>query len=140
MTTPRPSRARASAILGLAVLAWLGPLGPAILAGCSLLWRSSDLANQVAAARTPADHAAIARSMLAKAEEYKGQARYHRCLADEYENEALWAWYRHHDRSGLRLAEHCRRIADDLEQAASELTQLAQEHERLARELQEDEE
>ncbi|MFI5396016.1 MAG: hypothetical protein ACHQ9S_10825 [Candidatus Binatia bacterium] len=106
-----------------------------------MISRQPDLAAQIAAARTPADHAAIARELLAKASEYGAAAAYHRGLAAKYQNLAqpgAEVEYRIYDSSEIRMAEHCRKVAKDLERAASDLTQLAHEHERLAREPQGD--
>ncbi len=120
-------------------VAWVAAaalLGVLASAGCSLLSRP-DLAAQIAAARTPAEHAAIVRSLLAQADEYARSAAYHRSLAAKYETLAgPGAQYRSYDRSDLRMAEHCRKVADDLERAASDLRALAHEHEELAHSLE----
>lgn len=129
-------RTSPSALSSLTVLVWLGALNPVGFAGCSF---RSDLAAQVASARTPADHAAIAQELSAKAAEYGAAAAYHRGLAAKYQNLAqpgAEADYRIYDSSDIRMAEHCRKVAEDLERAASDITQLAHEHERLARELE----
>lgn len=118
-------------------LALLVTLGFGVATGCASRSRPPDLAAQIAAAHTPADHVAIAQSLLAQASEYAAAAAYHRGLAAKYENLAgPGAQYRSYDRSDLRMAEHCRKVAEDLERAASDLTALAHEHERLAGLLQ----
>src|SRR5512139_1064920 len=76
-------RAPSLSVLRLTVLAWLGAAGLVGLAACAF---RSDLTAQVAAARTPADHAAIARELLTKASEYGAAAAYHRGLAAKYQN------------------------------------------------------
>lgn len=115
-----------------------GIVGLALLGGCAAFGHRSDLETRIAAARTPDDHVAIARSLLTKASEYSDAAARHRSLAARYETEGAFAFYRHHERSALRMAEHCRMIAERLEGAASELSALAREHERLAAELREE--
>lgn len=116
----------------------IGIVGLALLGGCTALGRRSDLATRIAAARTPEDHVAIARSFSEQASEYSEAASRHRRLAARYEAEGAFASYRHHDRTALRMAEHCRMVAERLEGAATELTALAREHERLAGELREE--
>ena len=123
---------------GIPALCHCAIVGLALLGGCVALGPRSDLAAQIAAARTPDDHLAIARSYLTKASEYSEAAARHRSLAARYEAEGAFAWYRHHERTALRMAEHCRMVAERLEGAASELTALAREHERLAAELREE--
>lgn len=131
--TPERIRPRRSANSGLCVLALLIALVLSVFVGCAFRSRTPDLAAQIAVARTPADHLTIARTLLAKAGEYAAAAAYHRSLADKYEELAgPRAQYRSYDRSDLRMAEHCRKVAEDLERAVSDLTQLAHEHERLA--------
>jgi hypothetical protein len=115
------------------MLAWLAVLALGALAGCAFRPRPPDLATQITEAHTPADHAAIARALLAKASEYTSAAAYHRGLTAKYETLAgPGAQYRSYDRSDLRMVEHCRKVAEDLERAANDLTELAHEHERLA--------
>jgi hypothetical protein len=130
-------RTRLPAVFSLAVLALLVTFAFGVFAGCAFRSRPPDLAAQVAVARTPADHLAIARTLSAQASEYAAAAAYHRSLAAKYETLAgPGAQYRSYDRSDLRMAEHCRKVAEDLERAASDLTQLAHERERLAASLQ----
>lgn len=95
----------------------------------------ADVAAQVAAAQTAQDHSAIARSLLERARRYASDAQHHRELAARYEESGRWQRYRHHESSGLRVAEHCRRVAANLDGAAAELTEMAREHERLAAEM-----
>jgi hypothetical protein len=115
------------------VLASLAVFVLVSVGGCSLGSVPRDLAVRIASARTPADHKAIARVLSARATQYSADAMYHRNLAARYETLAgPGAQYRSYDRSDLRMAEHCRKVADDLERAAAELTQLAHEHEQLA--------
>ena len=131
-TQPR-SPARSPTFFRLTMLAWLAVLALGALAGCAFRPRPPDLATQITEAHTPADHAAIARALLAKASEYTSAAAYHRGLTAKYETLAgPGAQYRSYDRSDLRMVEHCRNVAEDLERAANELTELAHEHERLA--------
>ncbi len=141
MPSPRPAcgettervRTLVSAVPRLCALALAVTLGSGVIAGCMFRSPAPELAAQIAAARTPADHAAVAKTLLAEAAEYAAAAAYHRSLAAKYETLAgPGALYRSYDRSDLRMAEHCRKVAEDLERAASDLTQLAHEHERLA--------
>ena len=137
--TRRHARRRPSGAFSVIVLGHLGSLAIGLLSGCALISRQPDLAAQIAAARTPGDHLAIARSLLAQASGYATAAAYHRGLAAKYQNLAqpgAEAEYRIYDSSDLRMAEHCRKVAEDLERAASDLTQLAHEHEQLAKILE----
>lgn len=94
-----------------------------------------ELAAQVATARTAEDHAALAAAITAKADEYAADAGAHRRLADAYSTEGTFLWYRHHDRSLLRLADHCNRAAENLAAAAAELRELARAHHEIAQTL-----
>ena len=135
--TPRRSRGRPCWVHRIVAFACLGPVATSLVAACGVISPSRDLAAQIATARTPADHAAIARELLTKANEYAAAAKYHRGLAAKYADLAgPNAQYRSYDRSDLRMAEHCRKVAEDLERAASDLTALAREHERLAEVMQ----
>ncbi len=119
-----------SAAFSRPLLAAFVALSVGVFAGCAC---RSNLPSQIAAARTPADHEAIARALQAQAGEYAAAAAYHRGLAAKYENLAgPNAQYQIYDSADLRMAEHCRKVAEDLERAASDLTELAHEHERLA--------
>lgn len=120
------------------VLPCVGIVALALLGGCTALGRRSDLATRIAAARTPEDHVAIARSFSEQANEYSDAAGRHRGLAARYEAEGSFAWYRHHERTALRMADHCRMIAERLEGAATELRALAREHEQMADALREE--
>ena len=77
--------------------------------------------------------------MSARAAEYAADAGEHRRLADAYTAEGSVLWYRHHDRSPLRLADHCNRAAEALAAAAAELGELAREHEAVAQSLRKEE-
>lgn len=106
--------------------------------GCAQGLAPASLDAQIEAARTPEDHAEIARVLSAKANEYRREAASHRALALQYERSGVWLSYRHHDRSDLRMAEHCRLVAENCLQAADNLTSLAQAHERIGRSMEED--
>lgn len=103
--------------------------------GCETFIRRDDIAARVDSARTADDHAAIARSLLARADRYSSDARRHHELAARYEESGWWLRLRHHDSSELRMAEHCRRVAANLDGAAAELREIAREHETLSREM-----
>ncbi len=136
--TPRRSRCRPRWVLRIVAFACLGPVVASQMAACGAISLRGDLAAKIATARTPADHTAIARELSTKANEYAAAAKYHRGLAAKYTDLAgPGAQYRSYDRSDLRMAEHCRKVAEDLERAANDLTELAHEHERLAASLQE---
>lgn len=100
--------------------------------GCSSASRTQDPRIQAALAHAPADHDALANLFLVRASEYEADARYHRDLAARYQESGDRLWYRHHDRSELRMAEHCQAVADDLVRAAAALREAAAEHARLA--------
>lgn len=106
--------------------------GIGLLASCSTA-PPLDLRAEAAAASTATDHDALAQAFRIRADQYDADAGYHRKLAARYQESGEALWYRHHDRSELRMAEHCRATADNLTRAAAELRALADEHERLAR-------
>ena len=106
-----------------------------LAAACQPRVPPPELAAQVATARTAEDHAVLAIAFTAKANEYAADAAEHRRLADAYTTSGTSLWYRHHDRSLLRLADHCNRAAGELAAAAAELTELAREHQAVAETL-----
>lgn len=103
----RARKALISSIIAGAAVTVLGSTGVRVLAGCSAWSSARDLRAQIATARTPADHEAIARALMAEAERYAADARYHHKLAATYEESGRVLWERHHIRSDLRIAEHC---------------------------------
>lgn len=107
-------------------------------AACRLRVPSADLAEQLTAARTADDYAALAGAFDAQADAYAADAAEHRRLAAAYAASGTLLWHRHHDRSELRFADHCSRTAEDLEAAAAELRALAREQEKVARVLQDE--
>lgn len=126
--------ASAPLVVGLALLL------TGLAAACEPRVPPPDLAEQLAAARTADDYAAVARALAAKADEYAAVAGEHRRLAAAYAASASFLWYRHHDRSELRFADHCNRAAEDLEGAAAALRELAREQEEIAQILREEQE
>lgn len=79
---------------------------------------------------------AIARRLEERSSTYAAEAAEHRRLAARCEAEGEWLRLRHHERSTLRMAEHCRIVAAKLEEAAHQLAGLAADHEAVARELE----
>lgn len=136
ITTVRPGADRWTATRALIVLV---SVGLPLLGGCAMVRGRSDLAARIASARTPEDHVAIARSLSEEANDYSARAERHRRLAARYEAEGGLAWYRHHERTVLRMADHCRMVADRLDAAATELRALAAEHEQVANSLRAEE-
>ena len=105
------------------------------LAACRPRVPPPELTAQGSTARLAEYHAAVADLFTAKADEYAADARGHRRLADAYTTEGTFLWERHHDRSLLRLADHCNRAAENLAAAAAELRELAREHHEIAQTL-----
>lgn len=105
----------------------------AALAVCACASREqASLKARITSARTADDHRAIAREFQARADHYEADAERHRALAATYEAEGTLQAFRSHDRSELRMAEHCRAVARRLEQTADELRGLAHEHDAVA--------
>jgi hypothetical protein len=128
------TRARYARLLLVGGLA----VGPP-LSSCSLAGRSGDLATRIAAARTPRDHATIARAFLKKANDNEAAALYHRRVAALYQHYVVsppdyqvYQGRRRYDASYLEMAKHCEALADDLQRAAGEFRELARMHEQLA--------
>lgn len=127
-------RARATSVLSVAGLG-LGLL----LGGCAISSRGADLESRITAARTPHDHAEIARAFLRETNKREAEALYHRRVAGLYQHYVeppaeypIYPGRRRYDASYLEMTKHCQALADDLERAAGELRELARLHEELA--------
>lgn len=81
---------------------------------------------QIAAARTPADHAAIAKSFEAEAAAAEARAKAHEAMARTYKAGGVPKG------SSTAMVRHCDRLMKDYAAAAEEYRGLAAEHRRLA--------
>jgi hypothetical protein len=120
-------------MFGPVVLAVVSLIGLGLLGGCRVLSRPPDLAAQIAAAHTPADHAAIARAYRHRAQRLRTEAAEHAALAEWWSSLASESPLSARRPSLDGEARHCRRLAEDLSAAASEAEAMAQFHEELAR-------
>jgi hypothetical protein len=82
---------------------------------------------KIQAAKTPADHEAIAKVYEAEAVRFEKMAGMHKGLAETYSSQAgAKSWH-------AAQAKHCDTIAADLQAAAKESRELAAEHEKMAK-------
>ena len=89
-----------------------------------------NIEQMITAAKTPADHQAIADFYRAEGSRLQREAEQHAGVAKRVASEAggQMPWASHH----YEWAEHCRKLADSLGQAAQEAQALAKIHESLA--------
>jgi hypothetical protein len=89
-----------------------------------------NIEQMISAAKTPADHQAIADFYRAEGNRLQREAEQHTGLAKKTVSEAggQMPWASHH----YEWAEHCRKLADSLGTAAQEAQALARIHEDLA--------
>ena len=89
-----------------------------------------NIEQMITAAKTPADHKAVADFYRAEGSSLQREAEQHAGLVKKAVSEAggLMPWASHH----YEWAEHCRKLADSLGQAAQEAQALAKIHESLA--------
>lgn len=108
-------------VLTIGVLGYL-PLGSAE--------EGKNIAQMITAAKTPADHEAIAAFYQEESANLKKEAEQHAGVAKKVASEAggQLPWASHH----YEWAEHCRKLADSLGQAAQEAQSLAKIHESIA--------
>jgi len=106
--------------VGLAVLALSG--GGAWAAGSNAL----DPAK-IEAAKTPADHEAIAKAYEAQARSLEKMAEMHKNLSETYAQPGGKSWQ-------AAQAKHCDSVAASLKSAAQEDRALATEHRKMAKE------
>ena len=82
---------------------------------------------KIQAAKTPADHEAIAKAYEAEAARFEKMAGMHKGLAETYSTQAgAKSWH-------TAQAKHCDSIAANLQAAARESRELAAEHEKMAK-------
>jgi hypothetical protein len=93
-----------------------------------------NLEQMITAAKTPADHKAVADFYQAEGARLQREAAQHAGVAKKVASEAggQLPWASHH----YEWAEHCRKLADSLGQAAQEAQSLAKIHESIAQSLQ----
>lgn len=89
-----------------------------------------NIEQMITAAKTPADHKAIADYYQAEGAKFQRESEQHAGVAKKVASEAggQMPWASHH----YEWAEHCRKLADSLGQAAQEAQSLAKIHEGLA--------
>lgn len=92
----------------------------------------SDLGARIEAAKTAADHEAIATELESQAKELEDRAAHHRELARHYGKGLGYA----HNRKP-QLEEHCRKIETSLAEAAKAARALADQHREMAKEAAE---
>jgi hypothetical protein len=83
-------------------------------------------ASTIAAAKTPADHEAIAKAYESEADSLEKMAAKHKDLGSTYGQPGGKPWQ-------AGQAKHCNSVASDLEKAAKEERALAAEHHNLAK-------
>ena len=100
----------------------------AALAGCASepIVASAEMAQKIEAARTPADHEAIASHYTKEAAVAKSIAESHRKMARAYQGQI-------YQRGGAGMAAHCHSIVRAQETAAGEYEALAAMHRDMAR-------
>ena len=82
----------------------------------------------ISAAKTPADHEAIAKAYEAEAASLEKMAAMHKNLGETYGGQAGGkSWH-------MAQAKHCKSVASDLASAAKEERALAAEHRKMAKE------
>lgn len=102
------------------------------VAGCALFRPSVSLMEQAERARSPGDHAAVARAYRERAERFRREAAEHAAMADWWSN--LAGGQTASTGTGrYEEAQHCRRLAADLSAAAAEAETLAELQDRSAR-------
>jgi hypothetical protein len=84
---------------------------------------------KIAAAKTPADHEAVAKAYEAEADSLDKRAASHKDLAQMYTSNPSKPWQ-------ASEAKHCDSVASSLKAAAAEDRALAAEHHKLAKEAQ----
>ncbi len=91
---------------------------------------NKNIEQMITAAKTPADHKAIADFYQAEGAKFQRESEQHAGVAKKVTSEAggQMPWASHH----YEWAEHCRKLADSLGQAAQEAQALAKIHESLA--------
>ncbi len=96
----------------------------------ALAAEDKNLEQMITAAKTPADHKAVANFYQAEGARFQREAEQHAGLAKKVASEAggQMPWASHH----YEWAEHCRKLADSLGQAAQEAQSLAKIHESIA--------
>lgn len=112
----------ALAVLTMGALGYV-PLGIATA-------EDKNIEQMISAAKTPADHKAVADFYRAEGSRLQREAEQHAGLAKKAASEAggQMPWASHH----YEWAEHCRKLADSLGQAAREAQSLAKIHESIA--------
>lgn len=96
----------------------------------ALAAEDKNIEQMITAAKTPADHKAIADFYRAEGSRLQREAEQHAGVAKKAMSEAggQMPWASHH----YEWAEHCRKLADSLGQAAREAQSLAKIHENIA--------
>lgn len=111
--------------VAMGIVALLAALAPTVQ-GCSALRRTEfqqGIDEMVAAAKTPADHEAIASAYEEEAASNRDEAATHLKIAESYDRRPHWRF----DYSKL-----CRQMAQDYADLAKEDSELAQEHRKMA--------
>ena len=95
-----------------------------------------NIEQMVTAAKTPADHEAIAAFYREESTKLQKEADQHAAIAEQFTREAAGQapWAGHH----YEWANHCRAFADSLGKAAQEAQALAKIHENIAQSLAKD--
>jgi hypothetical protein len=119
MKTNFGSRRRIAAVLVLATAA---------LAGCAGLATtpSAALQQQIEAARSPADHQALAKHYVAEAAAARAKAAEHRKMSTSYQGMIAGG------RGGGNMAAHCNAIASSFEGIATQFDAMAASHRLMA--------
>jgi hypothetical protein len=100
---------------------------PILLASCSINPHPMDMTAAIQAAKTPADHEALARHYDDAAKDMQRQADEHKQMLSQYEaNKALYG------KQYQTLTSHCQGLIRIYEQAAAENAAMAESHRQMA--------
>jgi Skp family chaperone for outer membrane proteins len=89
-----------------------------------------DMTQAVQNAKTPADHAALAKHYEDAAKEMQSKVQEHKKMLQEYESNTS-----HFGRQALDLQAHCRNLINAYEQAVKANTDMADSHRKMAAEI-----
>ena len=107
-------------------------LAVGLVAGGAAYVRAADLAEQAREARTPEEHARVARAYRERADQLRTEAAPHEALAKWAASQGDRPFGGEGTTRYEDAAQHCRAVVAGLKQAAEEMDALARIHETLA--------